>query len=120
MYSGSHSPTRICHRIELNLPTNDLGHVLGRGGTWHQATMQETNTQIHFENAPFSLNEKTDRCPEFDLDEFQSPQPLKVKITGQKNDIEKAIEAIKKREQDVQVQIYLSTNSIYSIPFSFL
>ena len=90
--------------MELDISANKLCHILGRNGSWQQQTAKETRTQIHFENAPFSSNSKVNRCPDFNLDAFQSPAPLKVKIAGQNlEDVQKAADAVKKREAIVQV-----------------
>ena len=97
------------HRcIELTLPPNQLGYLLGRNGHLHKQIMLETGTQIHFQNAPYSSNVKPHRCPEFNLDLLQSTSLLKVKITGDTDEaIDNAVHALEQLDRDTQVRLIL-------------
>ncbi len=95
----------IRRRIELTLSPNQMGHLLGRGGQFHKQIMTNTNTRIHFENAPYSIKLYSKRDSEFNLDLFQSSCPLIAIITGDTLEaVESATKALEKRDQDVQVR----------------
>ena len=90
--------------MELTLPVSQLGHLLGREGYRHKQIMKETNTQIHFDNAPYSSNSKSCRSSGFDLESFQSAAPLRVTITGHSaENVQKAIEALQILDRATQV-----------------
>ncbi len=91
--------------IELTLPPNQIGHLLGRDGRFHKQIMTDTNTQIHFDNAPYSIKLSSNQCPEFDLDLLESSDPIKAIITGDTLEaVENAIKALEKHNQYVQVR----------------
>jgi hypothetical protein len=103
VHSTKSNPIRRC--IELTLPPNQIGHLLGRDGYFHKQIMTDTNTRIHFDNAPYSIKLSSNQCLEFDLDLLESSSPIKATITGDTLEaVENAIKALKKHDRDVQVR----------------
>ncbi len=95
---------KIRRHIELSLPSNQIGYLLGRQGNLHKKIMKDTNTRIHFNNVPYSISSSSKRPAEFNLDLFQSSSPLTVTIIGdQIENIEKAATALQKLDQTTQV-----------------
>jgi len=100
----SRHPNLIRRRIELSLPSNQIGHLLGRDGHHHKKIMQETNTRIHFDNASYSIDLSSKGCPEFNLDLFQSSGPIQATITGSTIEaVENAMEELHKLDELTQV-----------------
>ena len=107
--------------IELTLPSNQIGYLLGRDGCSHKKIMSETKTRIHFNNAPYSIKSKAKRPSEFNLDLFQSSSLLQATITG--DTVEAVENAAKALEQLVQItrvgrSFFFNKNQIL-IYFSF-
>lgn len=66
--------------------------------------MDDTNTRIHFDNLPYSIDVKADHCPEFNLDLFQSSCSIQATITGDTiKEVENAIKALVRLDRDTKV-----------------
>jgi hypothetical protein len=97
-------PELIRRQIELSLPPNQIGHLLGRNGQLHKLIMKKTNTRIHFDNVPYSTSKSDKQCPEFNLDLFQSSYTLTATITGSTEEaVNNATKDLEDHEQDIQV-----------------
>lgn len=93
----------ISRQIELTVPPNQIGHLLGRNGHLHKAIMEDTKTQIHFNNVPYSIESKN-QCSDFNLDLFQSSYALTATITGDTMDaVDNATKALQDLDQETQV-----------------
>jgi rRNA processing protein Krr1/Pno1 len=99
----------IHRRIELFLPSNQIGHLIGRNGHLHKSIMSETETRIHFDNVPYSIS-TSKQCTDFNLDLFQSSSTITATITGETVEaVENAIKALKELDRTTQVcKIFLS------------
>ena len=90
----------IRRRIQLNIPRQKMLQLIGTRGRIHKQLMSETNTNIHFENLPYTIAQKNkNRTTTFDLEAFQSAIPLNVVLTGDSEQtIENAIKVLERFE----------------------
>lgn len=101
----THPIYSIRQQIELSLTVDQIGPLLGRNGRLHKNIMEKTETQIHFENLPYSTHSRNKHDSDFDLDSFQSLSPIQVTISGRTLEaIDDAIQALEDRAKIVQAQ----------------
>jgi hypothetical protein len=104
IYKRSHQSNLISRCIQLSILPNQIGHLLGRDGQNHKKIMNDTNTRIHFDNAPYSINLSSNQSSEFNLDLFQSSDSLKATITGETIEaVENAIKELEELDRVTQV-----------------